>query len=221
MKKVITGLLLSCLLTIISCTMNEKVTEDKYSGFLNDYSNLRADPKDKQTLAYVTPGINWQKYNNVMVDKVMIITPDGKEKTDGDLLLAASDNYRELVIEKVSKEYNLVDKAAPDTIRIQPAITGVSVSFDDREFYQYLPIGVVVTGATRTTGLSKENIRVMTEIRVVDSISGKVLAKAVDLKAGKVKQDKNSKIVLSDVEPVLEQWAQRLFNVLNGLKNQE
>lgn len=217
MKIITTGLLISCVL-ITGCATNEQVTADKYSGFLNDYSNLRADPKDKQTLAYVTPGINWQKYNNAMVDKVIIITPDGKEKKDGDLLLATSDKYRELVREKMSKEFNLVDKAASDTIRIQPAITGVSVSFDDREFYQYLPIGVVVTGAARTSGLSKENVRVMTEIRVVDSISGKVLAKAVDLKAGKEKQDKKSKIVLSDVEPVLEQWAQRLTNILSGLK---
>ena len=38
------------------------------------------------------------------------------------------------------------------------------------------------------------------------------------LKAGKEKQDKKSKIVLSDVEPVLEQWAQRLTDILSGLK---
>ena len=221
MKKIITGLLISCLLTIISCTTNEKITEDKYSGFLNDYSNLRPDPKDVDTLAYVTPGVNWQKYSNAMVDKVKIITPEGQEKKDGALLLAVTDKYRALISEQVAKKFNVVDKAALDTIRIQPAITGISVSFDDREFYQYLPIGVVVTGAARTSGLSKENVRVITEIKVIDSVSGQVLAKAIDLKAGKEKQNKESEVVLSDVEPVLEQWAQRLFNVLSGLKNQK
>lgn len=217
MNKFIISLLVSSAL-IAGCSTNEQITEDKYSGFLNDYSNLRPDPKDADTLAYTASGINWQKYTNIMVDKVIILTPDGKEKNDGTLLLAVSDKYRALISEKVATQFNLVDKAALDTIRIQPAITSISVSFDDRAFYQYLPIGVVVTGATRTSGLSKENVRVMTEIRVVDSVSGQVLAKAVDLKAGKEKQDKESEVVLSDIEPILEQWAQRVTDVINGLK---
>ena len=129
--------------------------------------------------------------------------------------------YRELISEQVAKEFNLIDKAALDTIRIKPAITSIFTSHDDKGFYQYLPIGMVVTGAARTSGLSKENVRVITEIKVTDSVSGQVLAKAIDLKAGKEMQNKESEVVLSDVEPVLEQWAQRLFNVLSGLKHQE
>ena len=166
MKKIISALLIYSLLTIISCTTNETITEDKYSGFLNDYSNLRPDPLDVDTLAYTNPEVNWKKYSNAIIDKVTIITPEGQEKNDGALLLA-------------------------------------------------------VTDAARTSGLSKENVRVITEIKVTDSVSGQVLAKAIDLKAGKEMQNKESEVVLSDVEPVLEQWAQRLFNVLSGLKHQE
>jgi len=217
MKTIIVCLVISCVF-ITGCTTNEKITEEKYSGFLNDYSNLRPDPKDADTLAYRTPNINWQKYTNVMVDKVTIITPEDQEQNKGDLLVAVSDRYRELIREKVSQKFNLVDKAASNTIRVQPAITGVSESFGDREFYQYLPIGIVVTGAARTSGLSKENVRVMTEIRVVDSLNGQILVKAIDLKAGKEKQDKDSEITLQDVEPVLEQWAQRMTNILNELR---
>ncbi len=216
MNKFIISLLVSSAL-IAGCASN-KVTEDKYSGFLNDYSNLRPDPKDEETLGYTAPGINWQQYHSVMVDKVVVITPDGEEKTDGTLLLAITDKYRALIQEKISKKFNLVDKAGPGTIRIQPAITSVYADYDDRAVYQYLPIGVVVTGAARTSGLSKQSARIMTEIRVVDSVNGQLLAQAVDLKEGKEKQDKDSEIVLADVIPILEQWAQRVTDVINGLK---
>jgi len=46
---------------------------------------------DKDTLVYVALGIDWNKYNSVMVDKVLIITPDAQQKTDGKRLNNSSE----------------------------------------------------------------------------------------------------------------------------------
>jgi len=75
-----------------------------------------------------------------------------------------------------------------------------------------------VTGVTRASGLSKKNVRIMAEFKMVDSINGQLLGKAVDLKAGKEKKDKDSGILLADVVPILEQWAQRFTDRLDSLR---
>lgn len=188
MKKLITGLLISGALVssvlLSGCASNTKVTTEKYSGFLSDYSILKPAPDDKDTLAYLTPNIDWKKYNSVMIDKVLVITPDGEQKTDGKLLVAIADKFQDLIKQQVSKKFSVVDHAAEGTVRLQAAITSVFTSYDDLKGYQYIPIAAAVTGAARAAGAEKESVRVMTEIKLVDSVDGQLLGQAVDLKAG-------------------------------------
>ena len=217
MKKLLTTALISSAL-LTGCAAN-KVSEDKFSGFLNDYSILQPASNDKDTLAYITPGIDWKKYNGVMIDKVLIITPDGEQKTDAKLLVAMADKFEQLIKQEVSKEFNVVNQAGEGTVRLQAAITSVFASYDDMKAYQYIPITAAVTGAARASGVEKKHARVMTEIRLVDSVNGQLLGQAVDLKSDEEKQVKDSGITLEDVSPILEQWAQRIANRLTGLKN--
>ena len=58
----------------------------------------------------------------------------------------------------------------------------------------------------------------MAEVKLIDSVDGQLLVQVVDLKAGGQKHDKDSGILLADVVPVLEQWAQRIFDRLVTLK---
>lgn len=221
MKKLITGLLVSGAIVsgalLSGCASNTKVSNDKFSGFLNDYSILKPAPDDKDTLAYITPNIDWSQYSSGMVDKVLVITPDGQQKTDGKLLVAIADKYEELIKQKLSSKFTMVDQAGEGTIRIQAAITSVFTSYDDLKGYQYIPIAAAVTGAARASGVEKQSVRVMSEIKLVDSVDGQLLAQAVDLKSGKEKQDKDSGILLADVVPILEQWAQRITDRIVGL----
>ena len=217
MNKLFVSLVISSVL-ITGCASNNKVTDSKFSGFLGDYTILKPTPQDKDTLGYVTPGVNWQKYNSIMVDKVLIITPDGDIQTDGRLLVTIADKYEALLKQKLGKEFNVVNTAGSGTIRIQTAITSVFSSFDDLKGYQYIPIAAVVTGGRRAAGGEKQSARVMSELRILDSVDGQLLGQAVDLKAGEKKQDKNSAILLADVVPILDQWATRVVDRLKGLR---
>jgi hypothetical protein len=222
MKKLITGLFVSGVLlsgaVLSGCSSNTKVTADKYSGFLSDYSILKPAPDDKDTLSYVAPNIDWSKYNSGMVDKVLVITPDGQQKTDGKLLVAIADKYQELIEQKLSSKFKMVDNAGEGTIRIQAAITSVFTSYDDYKGYQYIPIAAAVTEAGRAAGVEKKSVRVMTEVKLVDSVDGELLAQAVDLKSGDKKQGKDSGILLADVVPILEQWSQRITDRIVSFK---
>ncbi len=217
MKKLFAGLLISSAL-LTGCASNNSVTEDKYSGFLDNYSLLKKVPNDKSTMGYVTPEIDWSDYNTIMVDKVLVITPDGDMKTDGKLLVAIADKFEELIKQELAKEFKVVDNAGVGTIRVQAAITSIFSSYDDMKGYQYIPIAAAVTGAARASGAEKKSVRVMAEFRILDSTDGQLLAQAVDLKAGGKEQDENSGILLADVIPILEQWAIRMTDRLEGLR---
>ena len=216
MKKKIAAILIASTL-LAGCATN-KVSEDKYSGFLNDYSTLKTTPGDKDSLGYITPDINWSQYHSIMVDQVLIITPDGEQKTDGQLLVAIADKFEALIKQDVSQEFTVVDNPGEGTIRIQAAITSVFSSYDDKKGYQYIPIAAAVGGIKRASGSEKKSVRVMTEFRLVDSVDGQLLGQVVDFKSGEKKQDKDSAILLADVVPILEQWAQRITDRIFGLK---
>jgi len=203
---------------LVGCAAN-KVAEDKYSGFLDDYTLLsEGTSQDEDTMGYVTPGINWQKYDSIMIDKVRVIRPEGEVKNPSRILTAVVDKYEELLRQELNKDFNVVNEAGPGTIRLQTAITSVYTSHDDLKGYQFIPISAVVVAAGRATGLEKQSSRVMSELRIVDSVDGQLLGQAVDLKAGEKKQDKDSAILLADVVPILEQWASRVGDRLRGLK---
>ena len=113
----------------------------------------------------------------------------------------------------------MVDAAGEGTIRLQAAITSVFTSYDDMKGYQYIPIAAAVTGAARASGAEDKHARVMTEIKLIDSVNGHLLGQAVDLKGNEEKAvEDSSEITLADTVPVLEQWAQRITNRLVDLK---
>ena len=218
MKKILAGLLIST--TLLTGCASNTITDDKYSGFLSNYSILKKGVKDKDFLFYITPDVNWSQYNSIMVDKVLVITPDGDVKTDGKLLVAISDKFQALIKQELAREFKVVEHAGVGTIRIQVAITSVFASYDDLKGYQYIPIAAAVTGAARASGAEKKNVRVMAEMKVLDSTDGQFLIQAVDLKAGGKEQDEKSGILLSEVEPILKQWAVRLTDRLESLRNE-
>lgn len=210
------GLLVSGAI-LTGCASNI-VTEDKYSGFLSDYSILKPVKEAPGRLGYRAPDINWQQYNSIMVDKVVVITPDGEQQTDAKILVAIADKYEEVLKQKLSTKFNVVDNAGSGTIRLQAAITSVFTSYDDMKGYQYIPIAAAFTGAKRASGAEQQRVRVMTEVKLIDSVDGQLLGQSVDLKSGEKKQDKDSGILLADVVPILENWAQSATDVLVRLK---
>ncbi len=216
MKKIIVSLIVSSVL-LTGCASN-KVSEDKYSGFLSDYSILKTAPDDKDTLGYVAPNIDWEKYNSGMVDRVVIITPDGDKEVDSKLLVAIAEKFEEMIKADLKKHFNIVDRAGPGTIRVQAAITGAFSSYDDLKGYQYIPIAAAVVGGMRASGAEKKSVRVMAEVKLLDAVDGQLLAQAVDLKAGGKKQSAESGILLADVKEILKQWSQRITDRIVSLK---
>ncbi|MBL4744137.1 MAG: DUF3313 domain-containing protein [Cycloclasticus sp.] len=204
---------------LAGCAAN-KVTEDKYSGFLSNYSQLEQSDIYPETKLYVAPNVDFSNYKSVMIDKVKILDPDGLERPNNTLLVSIATAYEnELKTSFRKKGYGIVGKPELGVIRIQAAITSVYGSYDDLKAYQYIPISAAITGAMRATGTTQKNARVMMEAKVTDAKSGQLLASVIDLQKGKALESSDSKVALDDVMPVLQQWALRFANALARLQN--
>ncbi len=219
MKKIISGLIVSATL-LTGCASVNKVTEEKHSGFLSDYSIMKPTQEDPDRLGYLDSDVNWQQYHSIMVDKVIVITPDGEQQTDAVILVAIADKYEEILKQQLSTEFNIVENAGAGTIRFQAAITSVFTSYDDMKGYQYIPIAAAFTGAKRASGSEQQRVRVMTEVKLLDSVDGQLLGQTIDLKSGESIQDKDAGVVIENVIPVLNEWAQSAVDVLMRLKTE-
>ena len=217
MKKAVLGLLVSAAL-LTGCASSNTVTADKYSGFLDDYELLKPVADNSGRLGYQTPGADWQKYNNIIIDEVVVMAPDEDKELYSKLMADMAVKYQAFFKQNLSKSFNIVDTTGPDTLRLQASISRVFASYDDMKGYQYIPVAAIFTGAKRASGAEEKRARVMTEVRIVDSSDGKLLSQAVDLKYGENKLEGDSSVSISDVAPILEQWAQTTTDILAGLK---
>lgn len=51
------------------CTGYQSYKEAKYSGFLQDYPEFQ-EGKEGVDKVWIKPGVDWQKYNKIMMDEV-------------------------------------------------------------------------------------------------------------------------------------------------------
>lgn len=117
----------SCFVVVIFALMFVAgcATTPPHSGFLRDYSELRPDPEDKTLLWWEKENVDWKRYKRLMIDPVVIyLHPKAKNRQiDPDVLKKLTDYFRNTIIEEVQDIYPVVDKPAPDVLRIRAAIT--------------------------------------------------------------------------------------------------
>lgn len=160
------------------------------SGFLSDYSLLEARDDDAALdRVYVAEGISakLEKYNAIMVDQPEIfIADDTKYKgAKPDALSQLASTMRYAMMERLEAGgYNVTDEPGPNTLFMRWAVTNLYLEKKKRGFLTYTPLGAVVH-ATHQASIKdlwkKIDIVEMTiEIEFLDSVSGELLAAAVD-----------------------------------------
>jgi len=217
-KKILATAALGLLLS--GCANNKSLTSHQ-SGFLNDYSSLKQSPYDPAARLYIAQGVDFSSYANVMVEPVKIIANNEQIKANKGLLKEMSEYLTQKVRTSIRQNPNfkLVTNPQPDTAKIEFALTAVTVDYSDREVYQYIPVAFVITEASRASGASAKDARVLVELRVTDANSGKVLGRAIgSQKAAQVTVDKEKKLTLNLLKPALDKIAKRVNDRFNEMK---
>lgn len=103
----------------------------KQSGFLGDYySNLGSGPEGGVKYRWLKPGVDFAKYNKLMIDSVVFYyAPDSDDKSiDGEQMKELTDAFNTELVTVLKDSYPIVAEPGPDVARIKIALTGVKKS---------------------------------------------------------------------------------------------
>src|SRR5262245_6521453 len=107
------------------CAPRSAVPPPETSGFLDDYSLLRAGGADELRLVYRNPKADWPAYDQVLLEPVTLWRSGHKSLgpvPQEDLIRLATDLQR-AVRTRLGEGYRVVDHAGPGVMRIRLAIT--------------------------------------------------------------------------------------------------
>ena len=214
--------IITCL--ILAACATSKVTEEaKYSGFLDDYSQL----KEKEManggigLVWVDPDIGEKGYTKALLEPVVIYPKPKHDSAHAQALIKDVTTYMTAAIQsEVGQKMIITDNPGPDTVRVRFALTGVEISNEDLAGYEYVPVALIFAGAKTAAGKRAQAVEVLFEAEMLDSLSGEVLGRSVRKGFGKSVKNKSSEPTKEDMYPQLDLWAEdagNIANLVNGL----
>jgi len=164
------------LLALASCGTQSQ------SGFLANYDQLSSGGNDYGAkMAYSNPATDFSKYDSIMFDPIAFIMPADSKLTAADRA-QLSYAMNQAVTNELKKDYKLVTKAGPTTMRFRGAVTElIPASRPGNVVTSLVPASRVVMEAQQlTTGISTFSARGSGEFEILDSVSGERLVALAD-----------------------------------------
>jgi Protein of unknown function (DUF3313) len=196
---------------IIQRAMGETPAPPPPTGFLgNDYSLLTppAEGSDqKAMLRYVNPNANWSSYNKIMIAPVTYWAADDSKVSAADQ--QALCNYMYTVLQKdLGKNFVIVDQPGPGVIKLSAALTDAtsavpvlrSVSVIVPQARALSMIKMAATGTYSFVGSAQG------ALKMNDSVSGQLLAAAVDERVGGASIKNATVFQWGDAENAMDYW---------------
>jgi predicted small secreted protein len=160
----------------------------KYSGFLGSYRHLKPGPEGGVEKRYIKEGVDFSKYNKLMLDGVVFYLADDAQYKgiNAEEVKELSDTFNKAVVDAIGKDYPLVSEPGPDVLRIRVAITNLEPADPGKSVLTTVtPIGLGLSllkkGATGSyPGVGKTGM----EAELLDSLTNEQVGAAVDRKGG-------------------------------------
>ena len=182
------------------------------SGFLQDYNRLKQDPQDPSLMFWERKGVDWKRYRRLMIDPVEVRIDPAKaerELTRGEMKKLAQ-TLRKITLDTLKESYPVVDRPAPDVLRIRAAIT---------ELVPVMPVANITS--VMLVGLPMDLGRAGIEVRFSDSVSGRLLAEMTDVKIGSPLTLDMGWTRWGQIENAFEDWAQELKKALDEVHQEK
>ena len=180
-------LILSAVIAVAVAASVAAAGDGQYSGFLGDpsvYGRLVPGPDGGVKLRWVKDGVDPRKYDKFMVDSVIFFFADkAKYKgIDPQEMKEMADRFNEEMVAAFRDKYPIVAEPAPGVARIRIAITNIEPSNPGMSaITTIVPIGLGISLIKKgTTGGWSGSGETGMELMALDSLSGEILALAVD-----------------------------------------
>ena len=222
---VLTPALAACLLVgLTGCATTHRVSEDKQSGFLGDYSMLEKGEKGAANYVYVDKNANWSKYTKVWIKPLELWKSDDPEAPLGKM----SEESRQMLMESfyaafyeaASNNFQIVDHGGPDVLVVHVAMTDGRPSKPVINLVTsvYLPLKVLSFGKRLITGTDIGVGAVYVEGEFLDGQTNQRVAAAMDARAGTKALRTKFNCTWGDVKLSFDWWAQRFGKRLTQFK---
>ena len=227
----LTGVLAAGLLLMLSLsacrTTHEMRGTPEESGFLKDYSQLHEGTNGQVKLVYIDPTVNWAKYTKIYIEPVELWKSDDTNsplgKLDQEDQQHLIDYFYTTMSNSLSKNFELVDKAGPNTLVIHAAITEAKKCRPVINFVSsVMPIGMGISLVKRVIFGSGSGVGICQgELEILDGTTGQRLAAAVDRRAGTKAIRTKFDGTFGDVRLSMDYWAEHLDQRLVELQKSQ
>jgi hypothetical protein len=180
------------------------------SGFLGDYSMLKPGPQGRAALVYVNPKAKWKSYHSIIVDPVQFWSSNNSVPPADQKVLTSY--FYNALRKNLQKYFILVNQPGPGVLELKAAITSASAATPVlRSVSVVVPQARLLNSAkSLTTGSYAFVGSAQAEGQVIDSVSKRRLAAAVDKREGGMALKTAAQWQWVDVENILDYWAQNL-----------
>uniref|UniRef100_A0A831ZXY0 DUF3313 domain-containing protein n=1 Tax=Desulfacinum infernum TaxID=35837 RepID=A0A831ZXY0_9BACT len=179
--------LLACLVIFAGCatTPTTTTTSAAKAGFLGPYEEkLAPGPEGGVRWRWVKPGVDFSKYNKVMLESVVFFFADDSQYhgIDPQELKEIADAANLQLVRALKDKYPLVADPGPDVLRIRVAITELEQSRPGLSAVtSVVPVGIGISVLKKgATGSWTGSGATGAEMMVLDSTTDEVLAVAKD-----------------------------------------
>ena len=197
----------------------------KQSGFLDGYyKDLKPGPEGGVKERWLKPGVDFSKYDKVMLDGVVFyFAPDSDDKgIDPEQMKELSDAFNKELVNALKDKYPIVADPGPGVLRIKIALTGIKQSRPVLSgITSIVPVGIVISSVKRvSTGSWTGSGATRGEVMMIDPGNDEVIGVAVDEQAAGF-TDRFSKY--GSAEEAFKFWAGRMkvfLDQAHGVKQQ-
>ena len=200
---------LSGLLALAGCA--SKVAQpENYSGFLKDYSGLQqtTSASGKPVMRWVAPNFNPDQYDSIVYHPVTYYpvakptTQIGQQTLDGLL------NYTNSKLKAAAAQRKpLVTSPGAHSLIFRGAITGVNASKEGLQFYEVVPVALLVAGTQAATGHRTMDTNLFFEGELIDATTNKPVLKVVRKGEGKDLNNESTPMSVETLKQVVDDMA--------------
>jgi len=209
---------------ITSCASTGSAAKRSGPGFLGNYAqNLQPGPKGGAKMRWLKPGVDFAKYDKVILEHITFFLDDTSEYKgiDPSEMNELAQKCDLAMVNALKDSYPIVTEPGPDVVRIRMAITDLKQSNPAvggiTTVTMVTPIGLGINlikkGATGTWSGSGAT---SSELMALDSMTGEVIAVAQDQKSAGFTERYGK---WDSVEGAFKFWGERLKLFMDQTRN--
>ena len=201
------------LMSLGACATTAQIDDLESEGFLTDevYSKLEpTNDVNRAGLGYLNTGMDISRHDKILLDPVVSFAGEDAGDLSAEDSQTLVNNFQLLLINELSKDYELVAAPGPNTLRFQVAMvraTKSSVALDT--ISTIVPVGVVATKlASYVTGEPSFTGQLKIEFEIRDANTRELFGAGIDSRAGGKVLNEEQLSGWADVDKIMNLYAQ-------------